>query len=113
MTATRLQGPQDLLVVSAGPGHFSTMVALAGEARRAGARVVALTARPADELAVWADVVVQVPAQTLADQRGSVLPMGSSYELALQLFLDCVALLLVARLAIPADGLEARHTNLE
>ena len=126
MTATRLEAG-DLLIVSAGPGAdaFSTVVALASAARRAGARVAAFTSRPAEELeAHWADVVVSIPAQTLGaipaqttgaciERTTSVLPMGSAYELALQLCCDCACLLLGARLAIRAQELEARHTNLE
>ena len=37
----------DVLVVSAGPGYFSTCSALAGEARRAGARVLAFVSSAA------------------------------------------------------------------
>jgi 6-phospho-3-hexuloisomerase len=38
-------GLGDLLLISAGPGYFSTVVALAGEAKKAGARVVVFTAQ--------------------------------------------------------------------
>lgn len=38
-------GSGDLLLLSAGPGYFSTVAALAGEAREAGARVVVFTAQ--------------------------------------------------------------------
>src|SRR6266852_1790512 len=49
MTAPAV-GPGDLLVVSAGPGSFSTVMALLEVARSAGARTVAVTAQPAGEV---------------------------------------------------------------
>jgi 6-phospho-3-hexuloisomerase len=39
-------GPGDLLIVSAGPGQFSTVLALMGVARADGARTVVVTAQP-------------------------------------------------------------------
>src|SRR5690349_5863774 len=39
-------GPGDLLIVSAGPGDFSTGMALVGVAQRAGARTLVVTAQP-------------------------------------------------------------------
>lgn len=80
MTAPPL-GPGDLLVVSAGPGSFSTVRALLGVAHAAGARTAAVTAQPAGEVPKAADTVVHLRAQTMADDlpaddRGtSVLPM--------------------------------------
>src|SRR5438309_7992025 len=45
-------GEGDLLVVSAGPGSFSTVKALQGVARSAGARTVAVTAQPGGEVPI-------------------------------------------------------------
>ena len=76
-------GPGDLLIVSAGPGEFSTVLALMGVAKDAGAKTLVVTAQPDGEAAKRADFVLTVPAQTMADDTGpatSVLPMGSLYE---------------------------------
>ena len=76
-------GQGDLLIVSAGPGNFSTVAALMGVARRDGARTLVVTAQADSECAHAADVVLPIPAQTMADDAGpatSVLPMGSLYE---------------------------------
>src|SRR6202030_844989 len=43
-------GKADLLVVSAGPGSFSTVKALVGVARASGARITAVTAQPQGEV---------------------------------------------------------------
>ena len=109
-------GPGDLLVVSAGPGAFSTVNALLGVGRSAGARTVVVTAQPQGEAPRSADTVIHVRAQTMADDRSgkaSVLPMGSLYEAALLIFFDIVSILLRERTGQTMDGMRARHTNLE
>jgi 6-phospho-3-hexuloisomerase len=109
-------GAGDLLVVSAGPGRFSTVLALLGVAREAGARTVVVTAQPDGEAPRQADVVIELPAQTMADDSGpstSVLPMGSLYEAVQLIFFDVVSLRLRERLGQGAEEMRARHTNLE
>ncbi len=110
-------GAGDLLVVSAGPGSFSTVRALMGVARRDGARTLVVTAQPQGECAAAADAVLCVPAQTMADDRGggaaSVLPMGSLYEGALYLLFEVMVLKLRTRLGITAEAMRERHTDLE
>ena len=108
-------GAGDLLVVSAGPGSFSTVTALMGVAKGAGARTLLLTAQPGGEAAALADTVVVLPAQTMADDQANpgVLPMGSLFEAAQLIFFDLVTLLLRDRLGQDAEALRARHTNLE
>lgn len=115
MTTTPL-GPGDLLIVSAGPGQFSTVLALMGVARAEGARTVVVTAQPGGAAAAAADAVVHLPAQTMADDLGalpSVLPMGSLYETAQLIFFELVVILLRDRLGETAESMRARHTNLE
>jgi 6-phospho-3-hexuloisomerase len=114
MTTPHL-GAGDLLVVSAGPGTFSTVNALLGEAREAGARTAVVTAQPDGPAPRAADAVIHLRAQTMADDRGggSVLPMGSLYEAALLIFFDIVSILLRERTGQTMDGMRGRHTNLE
>lgn len=108
-------GDGDLLVVSAGPGSFSTVKALQGVAHAAGARTVAVTAQPAGEVPRAADAVIHLRAQTMADDKGgkSVLPMGSLYEAAMLVFFDIVSILLRERTGQSMEGMRSRHTNLE
>jgi 6-phospho-3-hexuloisomerase len=108
-------GPGDLLVLSCGPGRISMVEALAGVARRDGARVLYLTAQPDVPPADRADRVVHVTAQTMADDTGSTaaLPMGSAYEIALFLLVDLVTNGVRRRRAESAEDLRSRHTNLE
>ena len=109
-------GGADLLLVSAGPGEFSTVLALLGVAREAGARTMVVTAQPDGEAPRAADAVIHLPAQTMADDSGpstSVLPMGSLYEVVQLLFFDVIAIRLRERLGQPPEEMRARHTNLE
>jgi 6-phospho-3-hexuloisomerase len=109
-------GPGDLLLVSAGPGHFSTVEALMGVARGAGAHTLVVTAQPDGPCPRAADLVLPVPAQTMADDRGaaaSVLPMGSLYEGALYVLFEVMILRLRERLGVTAEAMRGNHTNLE
>lgn len=110
-------GAGDLLIVSAGPGDFSTVRALVGVALAAGARVACVTAQPEGPVPGLCDAVLTIPAQTMADDRGpaaaSVLPMGSLYEGAQYLVFEVLILMLRDRLGIAPEAMRANHTNLE
>jgi 6-phospho-3-hexuloisomerase len=110
-------GKGDLFMVTCGPGEISTVLALMGVARRAGAAILLLTAQPGSASAALADLVLTVPAQTMADDQGekksSVLPMGSLFEGALFVLFEVMVLKLRDRLAISPETMRANHTNLE
>ena len=110
-------GPGDLLVVSAGPGGFSTVDGLIGVARKAGARIACVTAQTQGSAPMAADRVFLIPAQTMANDQGaaatSVLPMGSLFEGAQYLAFELLVLALRDRLAVDPQAMRARHTNLE
>lgn len=109
-------GEGDLLVVSAGPGSFSTVSALMGVARESGARALLVTATPEGEAARLADTVLRIPAQTMASDQGpftSVLPMGSLYEGAQYILFETLILELRDRLGVSPEQMRANHTNLE
>jgi 6-phospho-3-hexuloisomerase len=109
-------GEGDLLLVSAGPGAFSTVMGLLGVAKSAGARTVVITAQTEGEAARAADVVIHLPARTMADDTGAgagLLPMGSLYEAAQLIFFDLISILLRERTGQSPEQMRARHTNLE
>lgn len=106
----------DLLIASAGPGSFSTVVALLGVAREAGARTMVVTAQPEGPAPRSADVVIELHAQTMANDSGgptSLLPMGSLYEASQLVFFDLISILLREKTGQSPDQMRARHTNLE
>lgn len=109
-------GKGDLLVVSAGPGYFSTVEALATAAQKGGARVACFTAQPKGIVPQQADLVVVLPAQTMAvdaTSPSSFLPMGSLYEGVQYLFYEYLILLLRDYKGISPEDMRSRHTNLE
>jgi 6-phospho-3-hexuloisomerase len=109
-------GPGDLLIVSAGPGQFSTVSALMGVAKGAGASTMCVTAEPGGGAAAAADHVVHLAAQTMAnDQAGatSVLPMGSLFEATQFLFFEMLILHLRDAMGLTPEAMRANHTNLE
>ena len=110
-------GAGDLLVVSAGPGEFSTVRGLMGVARRDGARLACVTAQAGAALPAASDRVLVIPAQTMANDTGpavaSVLPMGSLFEGAQYLVFEMLILMLRDRLGVAPEAMRARHTNLE
>ena len=109
-------GSGDLLMASAGPGAFSTVLALQDVAHRAGARVMIITAQPGGDAPQKADIVIELPAQTMANDRSantSLLPMGSLYEAAQLVFFDLVSILLREKTGQSSEQMRRRHTNLE
>ena len=115
MTAPHI-GAGDLLIVSAGPGAFSTVAALMGVAARDGARTLVVTAQPDGACARAADLTLTLPAQTMADDRApaaSVLPMGSLYEGAQFILFEVMILKLRDRLGVSPEAMRGAHTNLE
>lgn len=106
----------DLLLVSQGPGFFSTVDALVLIANNENCKTVVFTSRPDRLKARDYHQVVHIPAQTMADDQKSasgVLPMGSLYEAALFLFFEIVIISLRDQLGESAESMRARHTNLE
>jgi 6-phospho-3-hexuloisomerase len=109
-------GKGDLFLVTCGPGEISTALALIGVAKEAGADIMVITAQPSGRAPRMADFVLTIPAQTMADDRGSnlsVLPMGSLFEGALFLLFEVMILKLKDKLGVSAMTMRGNHTNLE
>ncbi|WP_412050084.1 SIS domain-containing protein [Hoeflea sp. Naph1] len=108
-------GQGDLFLCSAGPGELSTVTALIGVAKEAGAKTLFLTAEPDCDTARLADQVLTIPAQTMARDVGStsILPMGSAYEGALFVLFEIMVLMLKEKLGETTRSMRARHTNME
>jgi 6-phospho-3-hexuloisomerase len=108
-------GAGDLFLVSCGPGYLSTVQALTGVARQAGGRIAMLTAQPHAPLPQQADLLVYLPAQTMAEdeQSSSTQAMGSAFEQALWILFDALVPRLQTSLGQNAEEMRRRHTNLE
>lgn len=110
-------GVGDLFLVVCGPGHLVSTNAMIDIAQAAGAKVLVVTAQPDGDTSRKADVLIHLPAQTMADDRGaastSVLPMGTLFEMLELVFFDIAAIRLRERSGQSLDQIRARHTNLE
>ena len=109
--------PGDVFLASAGPGHFPTVKTLLQVARRAGGRTVVITAQPARAAQMPADVLIQLPAQTMVDVEAgtpsSVLTMGTPYEASLLLFGDLLVLRLLELTHQKREDMYTRYTNMK
>jgi 6-phospho-3-hexuloisomerase len=106
----------DLFIVSAGPGPCSTVSALVGVAKAAGARTMVITAQPEAVARLNCDRVIHILAQTMVNDTGSVtsiLPMGSIFEVSQLFFFEIAILLLREKLKETVITMRDRHTNLE
>lgn len=102
----------DLLVACSGTGTTLLPLYMARKARRIGARVVSLTARPRSPLARVSDLTIEIPAPLERGKR-TRQPARSLFEQVLFLYLDAVVLDAMHDLRIPAGRIRRRHANLE
>ncbi len=108
-------GPDDLVLVSSGPGNLLLARSMLELANRAGSRTVLITAQPDGPDARLATDILVIPAQTMADDRGSssILPMGTALELTMSLVVELIVIDLQGLLGVTLDDMRARHFNLE
>lgn len=107
--------PSDLMVVTSGPGDLTLARAMIELGKQAGATVLVVTAQPNGPDPRAADLVITLPAQTMADDQENrgVLPMGTAFEITLLIFFDLVAIRLRDVTCQTDEQIRARHTNLE
>jgi 6-phospho-3-hexuloisomerase len=108
-------GVGDLFLVSAGPGHFPTVETLLSVAREAGGRTAVITAQPQRAAQMPVDVVIHLPAQTMADIAAgrSILTMGTHYEASLLLFGDLLVLRLLELTNQKPEDMYTQYTNMK
>ncbi len=110
-------GADDLLIVSTGPGDLGSIAALMTRVKADGAKLAVVTSQAQGGAAQRSDVVLLIPAQTMANDQGdglkSLLPMGSLFEATMMLVFEALVLELRARREESAEAMRARHTNLE
>ena len=105
----------DLLIVGSASGETASAVSAAQTAKTIGASVAALTARRDSTAARLAGVVLFVPGASPKLEGGPTtrLPMGTTMEQALLIFLDSMIATLAVQLGQSDQTMMARHANLE
>ena len=103
----------DLLIAGSGSGETEITVLITGQARKAGASVLAITANPVSQLGELADVVLSLrtPAKGNRGEGASVQPGGTLFEQSTLVLLDQLFLVLAGDSA--SDQINKRHANLE
>jgi 6-phospho-3-hexuloisomerase len=104
----------DLLVACSGSGHTPTVVQRAEAARRAGARIAAVTGNLDSPLARLADIRVHLAEYSQDfEPDGSTQFVGTLFEQGALVFFDCLILAIQRTHGIDPSEMYARHTNLE
>lgn len=105
----------DVLVAASASGTTKTVLLAADVAKKAGAKLLAITASAETPLAKQADTVVVVPAASKADVEGrtSAQYAGSLFEQSVLLLFDGMFHSLWKSGAQSTEELLARHANLE
>jgi 6-phospho-3-hexuloisomerase len=108
---------RDLLVIGSGSGRTLSLVAYAQQARTLGADVALITAAEPSEIEKNAHLIVHINAPTPKNPQPSAIdsiqPMGSLFEQSLGLLLDTIILQIMELKGVEAEGMFARHANLE
>ena len=111
---------RDIVVAISGSGSTLLPVASARIAKKAGARIIAITSNPRSSLGRLADHVVRVRAKyrparekdffmrQLLGEHESLMPLGTMFELSAGIFLDCVIAEMMSRLGETEGDLEKR-----
>ena len=105
--------PDDLLIAGSGSGATPVTVLIAGQAHRAGCRVLAVTATPGSALMAVADLalVLGTPTKWSSGTGGSIQPGGSLFEQSMLILFDALFLSMGGESA--AAQIASRHANLE
>ena len=117
-TTTPSIAAENLLVIGSGSGKTSSLLAMAEQAQRKGAKILLFTTDATSPLAELADHRVIIPAPSLKTSqeiRGliSTQPLGTLFEQSMLILCDSLILGLMQRLGVDAAQMSERHANLE
>jgi 6-phospho-3-hexuloisomerase len=106
----------DIFIVGSGSGETKSLVAMTEKAKSIGATVAAITISPNSSIGKFADIVLEIPAQSKSGEDSeykSIQPMGSLFEQSLLLIYDSIILRFMERNGMNSETMYGRHANLE
>lgn len=115
----------DTLLAISGSGETSMVRVCAEVAKRKKAKILAITGNLHSSLGKIADISVKIPINVKAKRplsardyyarelRGTTMPLGTPFELAVMIFCDSIITELMKRNHIDEREMKKRHTNLE
>ena len=104
----------DLLLAVSGSGKSAGTLVVAEGARKAGARLAAISATGDNPLAKLSDLVLVVPGATKHEAAGeakSIQPLSSLFDQSQHVVQDALTVLLGRRLEQGKDQMKAKHAN--
>ena len=110
--------PGDLYITSEGFGEVGSFAYYLKKVKQAGGKILTFTGNPdGKHVREFADLKVFVRATAYLAGRDDVVPtiqmMGNQYEQHLYMLCDVIIMLLVEKMGLTYDDLEARHRNVE
>lgn len=125
-TITPAVGEGDLIIAVSGSGSTKLVVTAANAAKEMNAKIMAITSHPDSPLAKIADQTIVIPGRTkLASEESDytirqilgthepLAPLGTLFEVTLNVFLDSLVAELMARLGKTEIDLRKRHATIE
>ena len=117
-TTTPSIAASDLLILGSGSGRTASLMAMAEQAQRRGARILLFTTDATSPLAGLSNFQVVIQAPSLKSDEGvsshiSVQPMGTLFEQSMLILCDRIILGLMQRTGVSAAQMFERHANLE
>ena len=103
----------DLIIFASGSGETGALKTMAAKAKEIGATIALITYRPQSTIAKLADLVLEIPVETIKDR---FQPTGSSFEQSMLILFDAIFLSIYQgqkqNLNID-EFIKLRHANLE
>jgi 6-phospho-3-hexuloisomerase len=124
-TITPSIGKGDLVIAISGSGSTKLVISAAEIAKGLGSRVLAVTSHPESPLAQLADQLMVVRGRTKAPleqdylsrqmlgEHETLAPLGTVFEIACSIFLDCVIAVIMALLEETEAEIRERHVTIE
>jgi len=103
----------DTLLAVTGTGETETVFDIVEKAKKAGAKILCITAKPESRIGREADLTVKIPAKTKTEFGKSFQPLGSPFEQSAFLFLEACVILLMKKLGKTEKEMSKKHTTLE
>lgn len=105
----------DVIIIGSGSGETPTVKVVAETAKSRGLKILLLTANQNSSIAKISSVVLTIPAPTKLglNPESSIQPMTSLFEQAVNIFLDCLVLLLMDELGETSESMKGRHNSIE
>jgi len=107
----------DLLLIGSGSGETGSLVSIARKADNLGVHTLLITINPDSSIGNLAHASLKIPAPSPKlshkHEKSSIQPMGSLFEQALLLTLECIAGMIMQEKKLDSDSMFVNHANLE